>query len=720
LKVGKESKNKNKSEEKAMRRILFLLGIVVLFVSISLGQATFTSAATGNWNSSSSWTITSGSDSDGDGIPDANDDVIIQSAHKITLNGDAACNNLTLQVTPTGTRLEIGNYVLTVYGTLSANATTNVSNTLITTGTGKLIFVGTSRPLFGSIWSASPPGWRFEVFLNSGATGTASTNVKGGDIIITSGTFSVGTSASKRDLRPDGGSPNTGDLTVYFGATLIVSGNISRTSTPTAQCNSITINGTLEIGGTNMSALNTTVNSGGILRSTTTSAFTVTGNLTISDYATLGIAHPSGVDGITVSGTKFFDPNANFEFNGTSAQITGTSMPTTVNDLVINNPAGVTLSNSTTANGTLIFTAGKLNTGNNTLKVTGSISGAGAGKFVDGNLVLPVSSPDLKKWETGQGNDYLPLTINFTSLNGSGDVTVTVLDRTSTPPGGDIGSNKVLKRYFRVTQTGITSFNANLTLTYTDADVSEQGITDENSLRVFQWDGAQWKELTVIDRDVNNNTITVTGVTSFSDFVISGTGDAPLPVQVASVLADVSGRDVKIKIKTQTERDDFLGFNVYRSRDGENFVMVGSYESVSSLRAKGNMAYGGEYEFVDKGLNSGRYQYKIEAVSRSEKKFVGDVISVEVDVPKGYALHQNYPNPFNPVTVIEFEIPEAGYVLIELYNSVGQKVRDIFAGELPAGYHRVRFDASGLSSGVYFYRMSAGKFNAVRKMVIMK
>jgi hypothetical protein len=197
-------------------------------------------------------------------------------------------------------------------------------------------------------------------------------------------------------------------------------------------------------------------------------------------------------------------------------------------------------------------------------------------------------------------------------------------------------------------------------------------------------------------------------------------GDAPLPVQVASVLADVSGRDVRIKIKTQTEPDDFLGFNVYRSRDGENFVMVGSYESVSSLRAKSNIAYGGEYEFVDKGLNTGRYQYKIEAVSRSEKKFVGDVISVEVDVPKGYALHQNYPNPFNPVTVIEFEIPEAGYVLIELYNSVGQKVRDIFAGELPAGYHKVRFDASGLSSGVYFYRMSAGKFNAVRKMVIMK
>jgi hypothetical protein len=207
---------------------------------------------------------------------------------------------------------------------------------------------------------------------------------------------------------------------------------------------------------------------------------------------------------------------------------------------------------------------------------------------------------------------------------------------------------------------------------------------------------------------------------STANYPIQNENDISLPVQVASVLADVSGRDVRIKIKTQTERDDFLGFNVYRSRDGENFVIVGSYESVSSLRAKGNMAYGGEYEFVDKGLNSGSYQYKIEAVGKNEKKFVGDVISVEVDVPKGYALHQNYPNPFNPVTVIEFDTPEAGYVLIELYNSVGWKVRDIFAGELPAGYHKVRFDASGLSSGVYFYRMKAGKFNAVKHMSLVK
>jgi len=297
------------------------------------------------------------------------------------------------------------------------------------------------------------------------------------------------------------------------------------------------------------------------------------------------------------------------------------------------------------------------------------------------------------------------------TLAGDGEVTLNVYNDAN---GNNIGES--------VEFLGSASFSANFA---TVNFLVEQTVTTTTGLDILLTidvsetaDQSHWVALKIVSpSDVN---VTSPADKSPANYPIQNENDISLPVQVASVLADVSGRDVRIKIKTQTERDDFLGFNVYRGKDGENFVIVGSYESVSSLRAKGNMAYGGEYEFVDRGLNTGRYQYKIEAVGKNEKKFVGDVISVEVGVPKGYALHQNYPNPFNPVTVIEFEIPEAGYVLIELYNSVGQKVRDIFAGELPAGYHKVRFDASGLSSGVYFYRMKAGKFNAVKHMSLVK
>ncbi|MEN3039305.1 MAG: SBBP repeat-containing protein, partial [Candidatus Kryptonium sp.] len=201
----------------------------------------------------------------------------------------------------------------------------------------------------------------------------------------------------------------------------------------------------------------------------------------------------------------------------------------------------------------LKFNNGKITTGNYSIKVfSGEVQGAGAGKFVDGTLIYPVLTTGSKRWETGQGTDYIPLTINFSSLTGSGDVSVSVLDRYNVTPGSGVGSNKVLRRFYRINQSGLTSFNANLELSYTDSDVSEQGITDESSLRVFQWDGTQWRELNVTSRDINNNKITVSGVTSFSDFVISSTGDAPLPVKVKSVMAKVSGGKVKLIIETAT------------------------------------------------------------------------------------------------------------------------------------------------------------------------
>ncbi|CUU04209.1 Por secretion system C-terminal sorting domain-containing protein [Candidatus Kryptobacter tengchongensis] len=414
------------------------------------------------------------------------------------------------------------------------------------------------------------------------------------------------------------------------------------------------------------------------------------------------------VDNIYINGTRFFTESGAIGggyFYG--LELDGSNISLNLNgDLTVD---------------TLIFTQnGKVITGEKILKVNSQITGAGPGKFIEGNLVYPVSSTGSKKWETGQGSDYLPVTIDFTDLVGSGDVTVSVIDSVTQRPDGPLGNNKVLRRWFRIQQSGISSFQANITFSYSDADLARQGITDENSLRVFKWDGTQWIELNVIARDVDNNTITVSGVSSFSDFVISGTGDAPLPVQVVNVSAEVVGNVVKLRIKTQVEREDFLGFNIYRGRGDENYILVGSYQSEASLRAKGNGAFGSDYEFVDKGVvESGKYYYRIEAVSRYERKDI-DVIQVVVDVPKKYALYQNYPNPFNPYTTIKFELPVASSVRLELYNSAGQKVKDLFVGELPAGYHEVRVDGRDLSSGVYFYVLRANDFVGIKKMVLVK
>ena len=83
-------------------------------------------------------------------------------------------------------------------------------------------------------------------------------------------------------------------------------------------------------------------------------------------------------------------------------------------------------------------------------------------------------------------------------------------------------------------------------------------------------------------------------------------------------------------------------------------------------------------------------------------------------------MDRNYPNPFNPSTHIQFGMKKAGEVKIEVYNILGQKVMTLFDGYKDAGYHIIKFDAGGLSSGLYFYRMETKAYHSIRKMILMK
>jgi hypothetical protein len=101
---------------------------------------------------------------------------------------------------------------------------------------------------------------------------------------------------------------------------------------------------------------------------------------------------------------------------------------------------------------------------------------------------------------------------------------------------------------------------------------------------------------------------------------------------------------------------------------------------------------------------------------------IGQVVSVDEisEIPRRYALGQNYPNPFNPSTTIRYGLPNRSNVTLTVYNTLGQQVAQLVNGEVEAGYHEVKFEASGLSSGVYFYRLQAGSFVETRKFILMK
>ncbi len=88
--------------------------------------------------------------------------------------------------------------------------------------------------------------------------------------------------------------------------------------------------------------------------------------------------------------------------------------------------------------------------------------------------------------------------------------------------------------------------------------------------------------------------------------------------------------------------------------------------------------------------------------------------------PSSYVLSQNYPNPFNPTTQIDYSVPKSGLVTLKVYNVLGQEVATLFSGRLQAGRYTATFNASQYASGVYFYRLQAGNFSIVKKMVLVK
>ena len=95
-------------------------------------------------------------------------------------------------------------------------------------------------------------------------------------------------------------------------------------------------------------------------------------------------------------------------------------------------------------------------------------------------------------------------------------------------------------------------------------------------------------------------------------------------------------------------------------------------------------------------------------------------ISETLNTPGKFALSQNYPNPFNPVTKINYELPITNYVNLSIHNLLGQKVVTLINEEQNAGHHQVEWDASRFASGIYYYRLEAGDFVNVKKMIILK
>jgi subtilisin-like proprotein convertase family protein len=222
------------------------------------------------------------------------------------------------------------------------------------------------------------------------------------------------------------------------------------------------------------------------------------------------------------------------------------------------------------------------------------------------------------------------------------------------------------------------------------------------------------------------------GTFSCASLVIAPTGTcaqgsgecAPLPIQLASFHATiVNATQVQLDWRTLSEINNY-GFEVQKSD-----AIAGSFTSIpgSFTPGHGTTNEPRTYRYVDLSPGGGHVYYRLKQMDLDGAVHYSDPVSVDLlssvpdqKVPVEFSLAQNFPNPFNPSTLIQYGLPLATHVRLEIFNVLGERIATLVDGKQEAGVHVARFEDKQLPSGVYLYSIEAGNFRASRKFILLR
>ena len=172
---------------------------------------------------------------------------------------------------------------------------------------------------------------------------------------------------------------------------------------------------------------------------------------------------------------------------------------------------------------------------------------------------------------------------------------------------------------------------------------------------------------------------------------------------------------ILIKWSTATEVNNY-GFEVERRID------KGEFEKIGFVEGHGNSNSPKEYNFLDEGISYGSYAYRLKQIDNDGTFEYSDIIEVDAgNIPDGFVLEQNYPNPFNPSTVIKFALAESQQATLTVYDILGNEIAQLFNETAEAGkIYEIEFNASALSSGVYYYLLDTPQKSFARKMLLLR
>ncbi|MFI5407243.1 MAG: T9SS type A sorting domain-containing protein, partial [Nitrososphaerales archaeon] len=186
--------------------------------------------------------------------------------------------------------------------------------------------------------------------------------------------------------------------------------------------------------------------------------------------------------------------------------------------------------------------------------------------------------------------------------------------------------------------------------------------------------------------------------------------DVLVPVELVSFAAARDNNDVVLSWFTATETNN-RGFEVQRKTNGD-------YEAIAFVEGNGTTTETQNYIFRDKDVPSGTYSYRLKQMDYDGSFSYSD--AVEIEQPAVFYLAQNFPNPFNPTTNIVYSVPVDGNVTLKVYDVLGNEVSTLVDEFRQAGTFNVSFDGSNLSSGVYYYRLTAGEMTTTKKLMLTK
>ncbi len=193
---------------------------------------------------------------------------------------------------------------------------------------------------------------------------------------------------------------------------------------------------------------------------------------------------------------------------------------------------------------------------------------------------------------------------------------------------------------------------------------------------------------------------------------VYGDNSLTVPVELVSFTGSVNGNTVLLNWSTATETNN-RGFDIERSSDQNNFVNIGY------VKGNGTTTQKSFYSFNDNTIEFGNYYYRLKQIDFNGSFTYSPVVNVDFS-SVSYKLSQNYPNPFNPTTSISYSIPEKSFVKLEIFNTLGQKVKTLVNGEKESGNYSINFSAGNIPSGMYLYKLSTGKFSETKKMLLLK